>query len=107
MISMPRRVPTHSATPSQSSNWATYRLTAPWVTDNSTAARVRLPLRAATSNARSAFIGGRRRLICSQFSCGLTDNLCLGRAAVYVSVISNTADASCRYPGSAVKMRAE
>ncbi len=42
------------------SSWVTWRLTAPWVTESSCAARVRLPFRAVASKARSAFRGGRR-----------------------------------------------
>ena len=54
----PRR---NSLTSSQSSRLATCRLTAPCVTHSSLAARVKLPLRAAASKARTAFSGGRRR----------------------------------------------
>jgi hypothetical protein len=47
-------------TPSQSSSRRICRLTAPWVTLSSSAARVKLPSRAAASKALIAFNGGRR-----------------------------------------------
>src|SRR5258706_7148685 len=49
--------------PSQPSSAWTWRLTAPWVTPSSWAARVKLAWRAAASKARRAFNEGRRRAI--------------------------------------------
>ena len=50
-----------SFVPSAASSAFTWWLTAPWVTQSSSAARVKLSLRAAASKALSAFSGGRRR----------------------------------------------
>ena len=56
-------VPSNRATPRCCSSWRTWRLMAPGVTDNSSAAAVMRPRRAAASNARRALSGGRRWLI--------------------------------------------
>ena len=58
----------NSGTPSSSSSRRTWRLTAPWVTCSSSAARDRLPRRAAASKARRALSGGRSRLVMREFS---------------------------------------
>src|SRR5690606_15040634 len=68
------------ATPSSSSSSRTWRLTAPWVTCSSAAARDRLPRRAAASKARRALRGGRSRWLIREFSSQGTQILSIFRA---------------------------
>ena len=58
--SIPRGKRRNRLTPNSASNILTCRLTAPWVTQSSSAARMILWWRAAASKARSAFSGGSR-----------------------------------------------
>lgn len=58
--SMPCGCLRNSATPRRASSSLTWRLTAPWLTCSSWAARAKLSWRAAASKARSALSGGSR-----------------------------------------------
>src|SRR5262245_15509285 len=84
-----------SLTPSSISNALTWWLTAPWVTNSSSAARVKLSWRAAASKAFKALSDGRRRNIFRphEKNSGRVEKPCFAGNSLLVLLMCSIADA--------------
>jgi uncharacterized protein YjiS (DUF1127 family) len=76
----------------------TWRLTAPWMTNSSSAARVRLSWRAAASNAFKALSGGSRRNIHPRHeeNSGRREKRCFARNLCLLLLMCSVAAAQCQ-----------
>src|SRR5215468_7748948 len=84
-----------SLTPSANSKTLTWWLTAPWVTNSSSAARVKLSWRAAASKAFNALSGGSRRSIVHphEKNSGKVEKRCFASNSLLVLLVCSVAEA--------------